>query len=319
MAPDRESLSIVVPLFNEEENVAPLCASLLEVLPGLGRAFEIVFIDDGSHDGTAAAVRRIASTEPKIRLISLLRNYGQTAAVMAGIDHATGDVVITMDGDLQNHPADIPALLAKLEEGFDVVSGWRKDRQDPALTRRLPSIVANRLISWISGVHLRDYGCTLKAYRRSVIKGVRLYGEMHRFVPIYCKWQGGRVAEIPVRHSPRLHGSSHYGLERILKVILDIMVVTFLDRYATRPIHLFGIFGLLMILFGLIAGAGAVYFKVFDGIHFIRTPLPLLAVFCFVTGLMSILLGLLAELVMRTYFESQGKRVYVVRSNEGRQ
>jgi glycosyltransferase involved in cell wall biosynthesis len=319
VAPDRESLSIVVPLFNEVENVAPLCASLLQVLPGLGRTFEIVLIDDGSHDGTAAAARRIAATEPNVRLISLMRNYGQTAAVMAGIDHATGDVVITMDGDLQNDPADIPALLAKLEEGFDVVSGWRKDRQDPALTRRLPSIVANRLISWISGVRLRDYGCTLKAYRRSVIKGVRLYGEMHRFVPIYCKWQGGRVAEIPVRHGPRLHGSSNYGLERIVKVILDIAVVTFLDRYATRPIHLFGIFGLFTIFLGLIAGAGAVYYKVFEGIHFIRTPLPLLAVFCFVTGLMSILLGLLAELVMRTYFESQGKRVYVVRSDEGRQ
>jgi glycosyltransferase involved in cell wall biosynthesis len=310
------SLSIIVPLFNEQDNVAPLCGDLLAVLTQIGRSFEIILINDGSSDGTEQAALGVTESEKRVKLISLLRNFGQTAAVMAGIDHAKGDIIITIDGDQQNDPRDIPLLLAKLDEGFDVVSGWRKGRKDHAVTKKLPSFVANKVISWISGVHLRDYGCTLKAYRREVIKGIRLYGEMHRFVPIYCTWQGGKVAEIPVRHNARMHGKSNYGLERILKVVLDIVVVTFLDKYATRPIHLFGIFGLLTLLLGVIAGAGALYFKFVEGIHFIRTPLPLLAVFCFVTGIMSILLGLLAELVMRTYFESQAKSVYLVRSRQ---
>lgn len=309
-----DSLSIIIPLFNEQDNVTPLCENVVKVLTGIGRPFEVILINDGSRDATQEVAHRIAANDKRVKLITLLRNFGQTAAVMAGIDHATGDIIITMDGDQQNDPRDIPLLLAKLEEGFDVVSGWRKNRKDRILTRKLPSFVANRLISWISGVPLRDYGCTLKAYRHEVIKGVRLYGEMHRFVPIYCKWQGGKVAEIPVNHNPRIHGNSNYGLERVLKVVLDIVVVTFLDRYATRPIHLFGIFGIFTIALGLIAGAGALYYKFFEGISLILTPLPLLSALCFITGIMSILLGLLAELVMRTYFESQGKSVYMIRS-----
>lgn len=308
------SLSVIITLFNEQDNVAPLCADLVKVLKEVGRPFEILLIDDGSHDRTEEVARRLAEQDRRIKLLSLLRNFGQTAAVMAGIDHASGAIIILMDGDQQNDPRDIPLLLAKLDEGFDMVSGWRKDRKDQALTRKFPSFIANRLISWISGVHLRDHGCTLKSYRREIIKSVKLYGEMHRFVPIYCKWAGGKVTEIPVRHNPRIHGRSNYGLERVIKVVLDIIVVTFLDRYGTRPIHLFGLFGILTIALSLLAAAGALYFKFVEGIHFIRTPLPLLATLCFITGFMSILLGLLAELVMRTYFESQGKRIYVIRS-----
>jgi dolichol-phosphate mannosyltransferase len=306
----------VIPLFNEEENIGPLCANLVSVLEGIGRPFEVILINDGSRDGTEAVCRRLADNDKRIKLVSLLRNFGQTAAVMAGIDHATGDIIITMDGDQQNDPRDVPLLLAKLDEGFDVVSGWRRDRKDSILTRKLPSMVANRLISWISGVRLRDSGCTLKAYRRRVIKGVKLYGDMHRFVPIYCTWEGGRIAEVPVRHNARLHGKSNYGLARVLKVVLDIVVVTFLDRYATRPIHLFGVFGIFTIAFAVLAGGVALYLRIFAHTSLIQTPLPLLAVLCFITGFMSILLGLLAELVMRTYFESQGKSVYLVRSRQ---
>jgi dolichol-phosphate mannosyltransferase len=312
--PQNGSLSLIIPLFNEQDNVAPLCADLVKVLQEVGRPFEVLLIDDGSHDRTEEVARQLAEQDKRIKLISLLRNFGQTAAVMAGIDHASGDIIILMDGDQQNDPRDIPLLLAKLDEGFDVVSGWRQIRKDRALTRKLPSVVANYLVSWVTGVRLRDYGCTLKAYRRDVLKGVKLYGEMHRFVPLYCKWRGGKVAEIPVRHNPRIHGQSKYGLERVLKVALDIIVITFLDRYATRPIHLFGVFGILVLAVSLLAGGTAIYLKFVEGIHFIRTPLPLLAALCFITGVMSILLGLLAELVMRTYFESQGKNVYMIRS-----
>jgi dolichol-phosphate mannosyltransferase len=258
---------------------------------------------------------QLAEGDPRLKVINLLRNVGQTAALMAGIDRAAAGVIITIDGDRQNDPRDIPALLAKLDEGFDVVSGWRQDRKDGALTRRLPSFLANRLISWISRVRLHDYGCTLTAYRRETIKGIKLYGEMHRFLPIYCSWLGGKVTEVPVRHHARIQGKSNYGLERVLKVILDIVVVTFLDRYATRPIHVFGIFGLFTILVSFLASGTAIYWKLFGGTSLIQTPLPLLAALCFITGIMSILLGLLAELVTRTYFESQGKAVYLVRSS----
>lgn len=312
--PQNNSLSVIVPLFNEQDNVSQLCTDLIKVLQEVARPFEVLLINDGSRDKTEEVSQRLAGQDKRIKLISLLRNFGQTAAVMAGIDHASSDIIILMDGDQQNDPRDIPLLLAKLDEGFDVVSGWRQQRKDRALTRKLPSIVANRLISWVTGVRLHDYGCTLKAYRRDVLKGVKLYGEMHRFVPLYCTWRGGRVAEIPVRHNARIHGQSKYGLERILKVALDIVVVTFLDRYATRPIHLFGMFGILLLAVSLLAGSTALYLKISEGIHLIRTPLPLLSALCFITGFMSILLGLLAELVMRTYFESQDKSVYMIRN-----
>jgi glycosyltransferase involved in cell wall biosynthesis len=231
---------------------------------------------------------------------------------MAGIDYSSGDVLIPMDGDLQNDPRDIPKLLAKLQEGYQVCSGWREDRKDHPLKRNLPSRVANRLISAISGVHLHDYGCSLKAYRREVIKGVKLYGEMHRFIPIYATWQGARVAEIPVAHHPRIHGKTKYGLERTFKVILDLIVVKFLAQYAQKPIYVFGTFGLFSLFVAFIAAMAALYYKIFGDKSFIETPLPLIFVMASITGIMCILMGLLAEIIMRTYYESQGKPVYLI-------
>jgi dolichol-phosphate mannosyltransferase len=232
---------------------------------------------------------------------------------MCGIDHATGDLIVPIDADLQNDPADIPLLLAKIAEGYDVVSGWRKDRKDSELRRNLPSRVANWIISKVSQVKLHDYGCTLKAYRRDVLDGVRLYGEMHRLIPVYASWMGARVTEIPVRHHPRKHGQSHYGLERVVKIILDLIVVKFMDRQFMKPIYVFGGFGMLCLAISFLAGAWALFLKFVDGLSLIQTPLPLLAVMTFVTGVMCILMGLISEILMRTYFESQGKTSYSVR------
>ena len=307
-------LSVVIPLFNEEENIPKLYASLIENLPTLNKEFEIIFVNDGSRDGSEQRLAAIAATDQRIKIINFRRNFGQTAAMMAGIDHASGEVIIPMDGDLQNDPADISKLVEKLDEGFDVVSGWRHDRQDAALRRNLPSRLANSLISFISGVHLHDYGCSLKAYRREVIKDVKLYGEMHRFVPIYATWQGAKVTEIPVKHHPRIHGESKYGLERVAKVLLDLIVVKFLAHYSTKPIYVFGGFGFCFLLLALMSGVFALYLKIFAGISFILTPLPLLTALAFITGIMSILMGLMAELIVRTYYESQGKSVYLVRN-----
>jgi glycosyltransferase involved in cell wall biosynthesis len=233
---------------------------------------------------------------------------------MAGIHYASGEIIVPMDGDLQNDPADIAKLLAKLDEGYDVVSGWRQGRKDHALRRNLLSRIANVLISRISGVHLHDYGCSLKAYRKDVVKGVKLYGEMHRFIPIYASWEGGKVAEVAVSHHPRIHGESNYGVDRVLKVVLDLIVVQFLARYASRPIYVFGGCGIAALGLAFVAGLWAVYLKIFQATSFIQTPLPLLVVMLVVTGGMSILMGLLAEIIMRTYYESQGKAVYVVKS-----
>lgn len=306
-------ISIVTPIFNEEENIPLLCAKLAEELTGLDREFEVILVNDGSTDASEARLAEVARADARFKVINLRKNFGQTAAMMAGIDHARGEIIVPIDGDLQNDPADIRRMLNTLEEGYDVVSGWRKDRQDGELSRNIPSRVANRLISAISGVHLHDYGCSLKAYRRDVIKGVKLYGEMHRFIPIYASWQGARVTEIPVAHRARIHGTSKYGLERIAKVILDLIVVKFLAQYATKPIYVFGGFGILSIVVSGLAAAYALYLKVFEDVAFILTPLPLLVVMAFITGVMSILMGLLAEIVMRTYYESQGKSVYLVR------
>ena len=306
-------LSIVVPVFNEQDNVLPLFDQLRGALAKVNDGFEVVFVDDGSTDQTEANLKKVAEADNRFKIVTFRRNFGQTAAMMAGIDYAAGDIIIPLDGDLQNDPADIPRLLDKLAEGYDVVSGWRQERKDASLRRNLPSRIANRLISRMSGVELHDYGCTLKAYRRQVVKGVRLYGEMHRFIPIYASWEGGRVTEIPVNHFPRIHGHSKYGLERIVKVLLDLLLVKFLSKYATKPIYVFGGFGLIGIAISFLAGLYALYLKFFAGISFISTPLPLLVVLTFVTGIMSILMGLIAEIIMRTYYESQGKQVYLVR------
>ncbi|MEE8516275.1 MAG: glycosyltransferase family 2 protein [Alphaproteobacteria bacterium] len=308
------SISIIVPLFNEAANIAELHRRIIAALDGGGNPFEVIYIDDGSTDETDKILGSIAASDTRSRIISLTRNFGQTAAMMAGIDNASNDVIIPMDGDLQNDPVDIPRLIEKLDEGFDVVSGWRKDRKDPWLTKKFPSQMANKLISWVTGVRLRDYGCTLKAYRRSSLEGVRLYGEMHRFIPIYASWRGGKVTELPVSHHPRRHGKSNYGLGRVFKVLMDLLVVRFLERYATKPIYVFGMVGMGSIVFSLVSGFYAVYLKLFEGTSFIQTPLPLLVVMSFITGIMCILMGLIAEILTRTYFESQEKKTYGIKN-----
>ncbi len=305
-------LSVVIPVYNEAENLLPLCSDVTDALLGLRGPFEILFVDDGSTDGSAELLRELARKEETIKVVALQRNFGQTAAMMAGIHHARGDVIVVMDGDGQNDPADIPALLDKLAEGYDVVSGWRRDRKD-AWLRVFLSRVANALISRVSGLRLHDYGCSLKAYRRKAIESVRLYGEMHRFIPIYASWWGARVTEMPVNHRPRLGGRSKYGLERIVKVFLDLLVVQFLGRYETKPIYVFGGFGLVCWGISLLSGCYAVYRKIFDDTSFILTPLPLLSVMAFITGVLSILMGFLAELLVRTYYESQQRVPYAVR------
>lgn len=306
------TLSVTIPVFNEEDNLDKLCSGLVPVLEGLDMPWEVVFVNDGSSDASAGVLDALAARDSRLKVIHFRRNAGQTAAMMAGFEYARGDIIVPMDADLQNDPQDIPLLLDRLREGYDVCSGWRKDRHDHSLTRVLPSRVANWLISKVSGVRLHDYGCSLKAYRRDVIKGVRLYGEMHRFIPIYAHWLGARVTEVPVRHHPRIAGKSAYGLERIFKVLFDLVVVKFLDRYAQKPMYVFGGFGLLNFLVSLAAGLWAIYLKFWDGVSFIQTPLPLLVVMSAITGVMCILLGLVAEMVTRNWHESRHKDTYIV-------
>jgi len=314
--PDRDraiAVSIIIPIYNEALNLPILIERLFPVLDGLGRSFEVIAVDDGSTDRSLEELRKAARARPEFKVVSLARNYGQTAAMMAALDYASGEIIVPMDADLQNDAADIPMLLGKLEEGYDVVSGWRIDRKDLAIKRKLVSRIANAFISWISGVHLHDYGCSLKAYRRSVIGRVRLYGEMHRFVPIYASWYGARITEMPVRHHPRRHGSSHYGLERVLKVLLDLVVVRFLDRYLAKPIYVFGGFGVLWFAVSIVTLVYVFYLKFFENLSMIQTPLPTLVAMAFMMGVMSILIGLLAEIVVRIYFEAQSKLSYHTR------
>jgi len=306
------SLSIIIPLFNEQDNVSPLYERLKGVLSRLGHAYEIIMIDDGSTDATRPRLEEIAAKDPLVRLLILRRNFGQTPAMMAGIDAAHGDILIPMDGDLQNDPSDIPKLLAKLDEGYDVCSGWRKDRKDNPIKRNLPSRIANALISFISGVHLHDYGCSLKAYKKDIIKGVRLYGEMHRFIPIYASWMGASVCETPVTHHPRIHGQSKYGMGRTIKVILDLIVVKFLAKYAQTPMYVFGGFGLASLGISGILFAIMLYYKFWGDKSFIETPLPLIVTLFFLMGFLAVLLGLIAEILMRTYHESQNKPIYLI-------
>lgn len=308
-------VSIILPIKDEEESIAPLFAKLFKVLEALDEQYEIIAVNDGSKDRSIDALRRIAEEQPRLRVIDFRRNFGQTAALMAGFDYARGEIIVTLDADLQNDPDDIPALIAKLREGFDVVSGWRADRKDAAFSRNFLSRVANFLISEISGVKLRDYGCTLKAYRRDTMSNVRLYGEMHRLIPIYASWMGAKVIEMPVRHHARQFGQSKYGLGRIVKVLLDLAVVKFLENYLVKPIYVFGGFGMLSVALSFMVIAWAIALKVFGGTSLIQTPLPLLAAMLFLIGCISMLMGLLAEMVMRTYFESQGRRPYLVRQH----
>ena len=305
-------VSVFLPVFNEEPNLLPLHAKLDEALKSLGRTAEIVYVDDGSTDGSLKILREIAELDPRVRVVALRRNYGQTAAMAAGIDAASGEVLIPMDADLQNDPADITRLLQKLEEGYDVVSGWRKNRKDKMITRKIPSMIANRLISWIGGVPLHDYGCSLKAYRRESLQDVRLYGEMHRFIPIYAAWAGARVTEIPVEHHARTMGKSKYGLSRTLKVVFDLMA-----SYQTKPIYVFGSFGMLAFLISILGGLYAVFLKLIHKADFVQTPLPILSIVMFAVGVQFLLMGLLAEMLVRTYHESQAKAIYSVRERLG--
>jgi len=308
-----ETVSVLIPIYNEEGNLSLLYDKLEAALQKTERAYEIIFVDDGSSDESLEILLDLREKNPNVKIVSFARNFGQTAALSAGIDCSKGDIIIPMDGDLQTDPGDILPLLQKIEEGYDVVSGWRKDRKDPFLTRRFPSMVANKIISWIGGVHLHDYGCTLKAYRRDILKNIKLYGEMHRFIPIYAQWIGARVSEIPVRHFPRGSGKSKYGMNRIFKIILDLMVIKFLLSYSQKPIYVFGGMGLLMILGGFLSGGYAMFLKLFKGVSFILTPLPLLCVLLFMLGFLSILMGFLAEILTRTYYESQGKPTYQIK------
>lgn len=303
-------VSVTIPIYNEEDNIPLLYQRTRDALDALGVTWEIILVNDGSRDASATRLDEVAAADPRVVVIHLARNYGQTSALMAGLDHARGRIIVPMDGDLQNDPNDIGRLLDKIGEGYDVVSGWRKDRKDAAFKRNLPSRIANDLISNVSGVHLHDYGCSLKAYRREVLDGVKLYGEMHRFVPIYASWNGAKVTEMEVTHHPRIHGESKYGLERIVKVVLDLMVVKFLFKYAGKPIYIFGSFAIASMAVSLLVAAWALWLKISEGVSLIQTPLPVLSIMLFAIGALAILMGLLAEMLNRTYHESQSKPVY---------
>jgi glycosyltransferase involved in cell wall biosynthesis len=306
------SLSVILPIYNEAEGISLLFEKLHKALSKY--QYEIIAVNDGSKDNSWKELQKVAEKNKNTKIINLKRNYGQTAAINAGIQYSTGDIIVLIDSDLENDPDDIPSLLAKMDEGYDVVSGWRQNRwKGQFLTRKLPSLMANRMISWVSGVHLHDYGCTLKAYKRDVIKDVRLYGQMHRFVPVFCKWQGGSITEIPVKYQPRMYGKSNYGLFRIYKVMLDLVLIKFLDKYMHRPIHFFGGAGILSFIVTFLATALAVYFKVTHQKDFVQTPLPTIAAMFLMIGIVMVLMGVLAEIQMRTYYESQDKFPFTIK------
>ena len=306
-------ISVIIPIYNEEANIIKLSESILNALSDID--FEVLFVNDGSTDNSEKIMESISQKHSNMRLINLRRNYGQTAAMQAGFDHSKGDIVIPMDGDLQNDPKDIPMLIEKINEGYDVVSGWRKIRSDKKFTRIIPSKIANMIISKISGIHLHDYGCTLKAYRKEILQDIKLYGEMHRFIPIYASWEGAKVTEVAVHHHPRTAGKTKYGLSRIPRVILDLLVIRFFDKSLDRPIHLFGQFGLVMFLVAFLLSLLAIFLKIFINISFILTPLPLLVVFFSMSGLLCIFLGLVAEIQSRIYFEARDRPPYLIKKN----
>ncbi len=312
-------ISIVVPIYNEEENIQALYVELKGVLTELSLSSEVIFVDDGSSDGSLGLLEALHEADSSVKVISFRKNFGQTAAMTAGFDHAEGEVIITMDGDMQNDPHDIPNLIGKLNEGYDVVTGWRYDRKDPFLSRRLPSKIANGLISWITGVSLHDYGCTLKAFKREVTENIKLYGEMHRFIPAIASGMGISITEIKVNHRPRQFGISKYGISRTIRVVLDLMTVKFMLSYGTRPLHVFGVLGFVASTVGFLIALVLTIQRQFYGVSLADRPLLLLAVLLLFMGIQFITIGLLAELVVRTYHESQHKPIYHIRKIIARQ
>ncbi|HJQ14700.1 MAG TPA: glycosyltransferase family 2 protein [Anaerolineales bacterium] len=309
------NLSLIIPVYNEEENLPLLYNAIDQALTSLNNMWEVIFVDDGSKDSSFNVLQSLVEEDPQhVRVLSFRRNFGQTAAISAGIDHACGEIIVLMDADMQNDPADIPMLLAKLDEGYDLVSGWRKDRKDNRLTRTIPSTLANGLISWTTGVHLHDYGCTLKAYRRDALEGFRLYGEMHRFIPVFAHAVGARITEVPVRHHARKFGKAKYGLERTIKVLLDLFTVKFLLSYSNKPIYLFGGAGAVLMGIGAVDLLYLFLRRTFFGVPVFTSPLLQIGVMFFIMGFQSILMGLIAELLARTYHESQQKPTYTIRN-----
>lgn len=307
-------LSLIIPFYNEEENLPLLVDKLNQLIPTVGKPTEVIFIDDGSTDNGFEILKNIIAGKKDWRIIKFRKNFGQTAGWAAGIEHAVGEVIIFLDSDLENDPADIPLLLEKIDEGYDLVSGWRKNRwQGQFFSRRLTSKMANWLIAKISGVKIHDFGCSLKAYRHEVIKNVKLYGEMHRFIAVLASWQGAKIAEVEVRFTPRKFGTSKYGMERILKVCLDLIVIKFLSGYSTKPIYFFGKAGFYSIIISFLAFGLAVYYKFWGGKSFIATPLPVLVALFFIVGFLFILIGLLAEMIMRLYHESRQEKIYIIK------
>ena len=308
------ALSVVVPLFNEQDSVRPLVQQLLAAVRPLGLTFELVLVDDGSKDRTAAVLSELSAAVPELVAVLLRRNYGQTAAMAAGFDASRGAVIVTLDGDLQNDPADIPLLLAQIDQGFDLVSGWRHQRQDAALSRLLPSKLANLLIAAVTGVQLHDYGCSLKAYRREVVEDLNLYGELHRFLPALAFIEGARISEVKVGHHPRRFGSSKYGIDRTFRVLMDLLTVWFMKRFLTRPMHVFGFWGLASMAVGLVISLYLLGEKIFANADIGSRPLLMVAVITLIAGVQLFCFGLLAEVQMRTYHESQGRPIYRVRA-----
>ncbi len=306
-------LSIVLPIYNEEENIPILYNKLTEVLKNISGGYEIICVNDGSRDNSWQALKIIADTDHQVKILNFKNNFGQTAAMSAGIKFSQGEIIIPMDADLQNDPTDIPRFLEEINKGYDVVSGWRKDRKDKLLTRKIPSWIANSIIAAITGVKVHDYGCSMKAYKRDIIKGVNLYGEMHRFIPAYAGWQGAKVGEIVVNHHPRIHGQTKYGISRTFKVILDLVVVKFLSVYMNRPIHFFGGLGFISLFLGILTGIIAVLLRLFHIKYIVETPLPILSALLIIVGVQLIAMGILAEMIMRTYYESQNKEPYVIK------
>ncbi len=307
-------ISVVTPIYNEAKNIPILLKELSEVLAQMDNNYEIIAVNDGSTDDSFEILSKIAKDDTHIKVIDFRVNSGQTAAISAGIENAIGDLIIPIDSDLENDPKDIPKLISKINDGFDVVSGWRQDRwKGKFLTRKLPSICANWIISKITGLPLHDYGCILKAYKREVIEHTNLYGEMHRFIPAYAFWRGAKVTEVKVNQRQRIHGRSNYGFGRTFKVILDLVVIRFLDKYMNKPMHFFGGIGFMSLILGVIAGLSAIFLKIAHSRDFVETPLPTFSALLVIVGVQLIVMGIIAEILMRTYYESQGKKPYIIR------